>query len=318
MNQAVAFNNNLSAKLPQVRGTYEEDASLKKYTWFRTGGPAEVLYTPADIDDLMVFMNGKPRDTPVTMIGLGSNMIIRDGGVPGVVIRLGKGLANVNVRDDKILVGGGALDSAVAAAARDAGLTGFEFLSGVPGTIGGALRMNAGAFDQAMQEIVVYARVLDLQGNLQTIAAEDLGFGYRSTSVPEGWIFAGAMLQGMPGERGAIAQKMEEIRAFREESQPMREKTGGSTFHNPEHGEAAGRKAWEIIDGAGCRGLTLGGAKISEKHCNFLINTGDASSQDLEDLGEMVRKRVLSASGVSLEWEVRRIGLPLSTTESKA
>jgi len=287
---------------------------LKKYTWFRTGGPAEVLYTPADNEDLVIFLRAKPNDIALTLIGLGSNVIIRDGGVPGVVIRLGKGFANINVRDGRLLVGGGALDSAVSAAARDAGLTGLEFLSGVPGTIGGALRMNAGAFDQEMRNVVVYARVLDMQGNLHTMNVEELGFRYRSTSVPEGWIFVGAMLQGVPCKRGVIAQKMEEIRVYREESQPMRVQTGGSTFRNPEHGEAAGRKAWEIIDGAGCRGLTLGGAKISEKHCNFLINTGDASSQDLEALGEKVRQRVLSSTGVSLEWEVRRIGLPLSKT----
>ena len=312
MSAAVTFINNLLEQLPEVRGTYEENGSLIKYTWFRTGGPAEVLYNPSDVDDLMVFMKDKPNDVPITLIGLGSNLLVRDGGIPGVVIRLGKNFANLNVRNNQILVGGGALDSSVAAAARDAGLTGMEFLSGVPGTIGGALRMNAGAFDQEMKDIVSYARVIDEKGELHNLPVEDLGFAYRRSSVPDEWIFVGAILQGTPGDRGDIARKMEEIRSYREESQPMRTQTGGSTFRNPDSGESAGRKAWEIIEGAECRGLKHGGAMISEKHCNFLINTGDATSQDLEELGEIVRKRVQSRTGVSLEWEIRRIGRSLT------
>ncbi len=308
MTSPVTFNSNLSDKLPEVRGSYEDNASLNKYTWFRTGGPAEVLYNPTDIDDLMVFMAARPRDVAVTVIGLGSNLIIRDGGIPGVVIRLGKSFTVINARDDHLLVGGGALDSAVSAAARDVGLTGMEFLSGVPGTIGGALRMNAGAFDQEMKDIVSYVRVIDNKGKLQIIQNEDLGYSYRSTSVAEDWIFVGAMLQGTPGDRGVIARKMEEIRMYREDSHPMRTKTGGSTFRNPDPEGVLSRKAWELIESVEGRGLTLGGAKISEKHCNFLINTGDATSTELEELGEMVRKRVLERTGVVLEWEVRRIG----------
>jgi UDP-N-acetylmuramate dehydrogenase len=296
MTTDVTFNNNLSDTLPKVRGSYEDNASLIKYTWFRTGGPAEVLYNPADIDDLMVFMASRPKDVAVTFIGLGSNVIIRDGGIPGVVVRLGKSFAVINAREDHLLVGGGALDSAVSGAARDAGLTGMEFLSGVPGT----------------KDIVSYARVIDNKGKLQIIQIDDLGYGYRSTSVPEDWIFVGAMLTGTPGDRGVIARKMEEIRMYREESHPMRTRTGGSTFRNPDPEGVLSRKAWELIDSVEGRGLTLGGAKISEKHCNFLINTGDATSQELEDLGETVRKRVLSRTGISLQWEIRRIGRQLS------
>ncbi len=311
MNADVTFDNNLIATLPPVRGTLEENGSLKKYTWFRTGGPAEVLYTPADLDDLMVFMRGKPENVPITVLGLGSNVLIRDGGIPGIVIRLNKQFAMISVREENLLVGGSALDNSVAAAARDAGLTGLEYLSGIPGTIGGAIRMNAGAFDQATENVVVYARLIDDRGELHIRTAQDLGFDYRTSSIPEGWIVVGAMLKGIRAPRGKIAQKMEEIRQYREDSQPMRTQTGGSTFRNPKSTDSAGRGAWEVINDAGCRGLKHGGAMISEKHCNFLINTGDASSSDIEELGEIVRKRVLSSTGVSLEWEIRRIGRTL-------
>ena len=303
------FHLGLHERLPQVRGEYVENATLARYTWFRTGGPAEVLFKPADAEDLAAFMEAKPADVPVTVIGVGSNLLIRDGGVPGVVIRLGRGFGCINVRDGRVLAAGGALDVTVAAAARDAGLTGLEFLSGIPGTIGGALRMNAGAYGREMKDVVLYARVVDSDGNQRHMRADELGFGYRHVDIPDDWIIVGVVMEGTPGDRGAIALRMEEIRGQREETQPLRTKTGGSTFRNPNLIDTGGRKAWQLIDDVGCRGMTRGGAMVSEKHCNFLINTGDATSDDLEGLGDEVRRRVHARTGVLLEWEIRRIGI---------
>ncbi len=308
---AERFSTNLIARLPEVRGEYVEQASLSRYTWFRTGGPAEVLFKPADADDLAAFIERKPQDVPVTVIGVGSNLLIRDGGVPGVVVRLGRGFGCVSVREDRIMAAGGALDVSVAAAARDAGLSGLEFLAGIPGTIGGAVRMNAGAYEREMKDIVLYARVVDSDGNQRHVRADEMGFDYRHTDMPEDWIVIGVVLQGAKDDRGSVARRMEEIRSQREETQPLRTRTGGSTFANPNPNDSGGRKAWQLIDDAGCRGLVRGGAMVSEKHCNFLLNTGEATSTDLEGLGDDVRRRVLARTGVELKWEIRRIGLAL-------
>ena len=291
-------------RLPAVRGTLTADALLSHYTWFRVGGPAEVLFEPADLDDLAEFMAAKPAEVPVTVIGVGSNLLVRDGGVKGVVVRLGRTLAKIERagRDD-LRVGAGAIDPSVAAFARDAGLAGLEFLTGVPGTIGGALRMNAGAYGGDMGQITVSATLLDARGETRHLTAGEIGFSYRHTEVPEDWTFVECLLRGKPGETAEIAARMAGIRAAREESQPLRTRTGGSTFANPPDGHA-----WKLIDEAGCRGLKIGGAQVSEKHCNFLLNLGDATAADIETLGEEVRARVKAKSGVELRWEIRRIG----------
>ena len=291
-------------RLPPVRGRLSEDASLAKVTWFGVGGNAEVLFKPADVDDLSAFLKDKPSDLPVTVIGVGSNLLVRDGGVPGVVIRLGREFVNVEVNNADVTCGAGALDGNVARIAQESGVTGLEFLSGVPGTIGGALRMNAGAYGAEMQNVVTGAVALDGQGNRHNLSAEDLGFSYRKSSVPADWIFVEAHLRGHAGEAADIQGRMDDIKNAREDSQPLRTKTGGSTFKNPE-----GLKAWKLIDDAGCRGLRIGGAQVSEKHCNFLINDGAATATDLENLGEEVRRRVKENSGVELIWEIRRIGV---------
>jgi UDP-N-acetylmuramate dehydrogenase len=294
----------LLERLPPVRGRLTAGASLTGVTWFRVGGPAEVLFKPADVEDLAEFLAAKPADVPVTVIGVGSNLLVRDGGVPGIVIRLGRAFAAVACDGHRVSAGAAALDIHVAAAAAEAGIGGLEFLSGVPGTIGGALRMNAGAYGAEMKDVTCHARALDSKGGLHRLGLAELGFGYRHSGAPAGWIFVDAELEGRPDNLAAISGRMAEIRAKREESQPLRTRTGGSTFANP-----PGRKAWQLIDEAGCRGLTLGGAQVSEKHCNFLINTGSATAADLEDLGEEVRRRVRDTSGIELTWEIRRIGV---------
>lgn len=290
--------------LPPVRGRLSENASLSKVTWFGVGGPAEVLFKPADIDDLAVFLKAKPKNMPVTVIGVGSNLLVRDGGVPGVVIRLGREFVNVEVNNADVICGAGALDVNVARVAQEAGVTGLEFLSGVPGTIGGALRMNAGAYGAEMKNVVTGAVALDGNGHRHDLSAEDLGFSYRKSAVPSDWIFVEAHLRGHAGEAVDIQGRMDDIKNAREDSQPLRTKTGGSTFKNPD-----GLKAWKLVDDAGCRGLRVGGAQVSEKHCNFLINDGTATAADLENLGEEVRRRVKENSGVELVWEIRRIGV---------
>jgi UDP-N-acetylmuramate dehydrogenase len=291
-------------RLPDVRGRLTADASLAGVTWFRVGGTAEVLFRPADVDDLQAFLAALPRDVPVTVLGVASNLLVRDGGVPGVVIRLLRGFASVTVEGHAITAGAGALDLNVALAARDAGIAGLEFLSGVPGTIGGALRMNAGAYGGEMAGVVESAEGVDRQGRRLSFDAAALGFTYRHSAVPEDVIFTAARLCGRPGETLEIARRLAEIDRQREETQP-RSRTGGSTFVNP-----PGARAWELIDRAGCRGLRLGGAQVSEQHCNFLINTGEATAHDLEALGEEVRRRVRAHAGVTLDWEIRRIGRP--------
>lgn len=301
---AAAHSPRLIDRLPPLRGRVSENASLAKVTWFGVGGPAEVLFKPADVDDLAAFLKGKPADVPVTVLGVGSNLLVRDGGVPGVVIRLGREFAKIEVVHADVLCGAGALDGNVARAAQEAEVTGLEFLSGVPGTIGGALRMNAGAYGGDMKDIVVEVRALDGQGNLHVLGADELGFTYRASAVPVDWIFVAATLRGHAGQAADIQARMDDIQNAREDSQPLRTKTGGSTFKNPE-----GHKAWQLIDAAGCRGLRIGGAQVSEKHCNFLINDGTATAADLEALGEEVRKRVRSHTGIELQWEIRRIGV---------
>ena len=293
----------LIERLPAVRGRLTAGAPLAGITWFRVGGAAEVMFRPADRDDLIDFLRQKPKEVPVTVIGVASNLLIRDGGVPGVVLRLGRGFAEIRAEGDEIVSGAGALDFNIATAARIAGIGGLEFLCGVPGTLGGGLRMNAGAYGREIKDVLVEAEALDGYGNLRRLAPEDFGFRYRGSEIPEDWIFVSARLRGHADDPEVIARRMSEIQSTRAESQPIRTRTGGSTFKNPE-----GAKAWELIDKAGCRGLKRGGAMVSEKHCNFLINTGNASAADIESLGEEVRKRVREASGVELQWEIRRIG----------
>ncbi len=297
-------------RLPPVRGRLTAGAPLAAVTWFRVGGPAEVLFRPADRQDLLDFLAAKPADVPVTVIGVGSNLLVRDGGVEGVVIRLGRGFADIRVDGAEVTAGAGALDLNVALVAHDAGLGGLEFLSGIPGTVGGALRMNAGAYGRSLADVVVAAEAVDPKGIVHRLDRAALGLAYRRSAVPEDWILLGATLRGEPAPAEAIARRMHEIRTARESTQPVRARTGGSTFTNPADPAAGGRKAWQLIDAAGCRGLRCGGAMVSEKHCNFLLNTGEATAADLEALGEEVRRRVREATGIALEWEIRRIGRP--------
>lgn len=291
--------------LPPLKGRLRLDADLAKITWFRVGGPAEVMFRPEDLADLRTFLAAKPVDVPVTVIGVGSNLLVRDGGVPGVVIRLGKEFANISVEGNLLRAGAATPDLYVARAARDAGLTGLEFLCGVPGTIGGALRMNAGAYGGEIKAVLRRAWALDPAGGLRELSNSEMGFSYRHCGVPEDWIFTEAEFEGTLGDKAEITARMEEIGDSRMDSQPVRSRTGGSTFANPE-----GAKAWELIDAAGCRGLRIGNAMVSEQHCNFLINTGDATAADIEGLGEEVRRRVKDNSGIELRWEIRRIGVP--------
>jgi UDP-N-acetylmuramate dehydrogenase len=294
-------------RLPAVRGRYAIGADLSRITWFRAGGPADVVFWPADVEDLADFLANRPAEVPVTVVGVGSNLLVRDGGVEGVVIRLRQGFRDVTVNWDGtralVEVGAGALDVSVARFCRDQGVDGLAFLTGVPGTIGGALRMNAGAYGREMADVVVEARALDANGAVHTLSPDAFGFSYRHSSVPDDWIFVSAVLAGQRGDPAEIARHMDEIDAAREASQPIRTRTGGSTFTNP-----AEQKAWELIDQAGCRGLTRGGAQVSEKHCNFLVNTGSATAADIESLGEEVRRRVKEQAGITLEWEIQRIG----------
>ena len=296
----------LAADMPDLRGRLSGNQPLAPYTWFRVGGPAQVLFSPADEGDLAYFLARLPRDIPVTVIGLGSNLIVRDGGVPGVVIRLGgRGFGEIEaLPDHRLRAGTAAPDVKVARAAADAGIAGLAFLRGIPGSIGGALRMNAGAHGGETTDVLVEARGVDRAGVIRTFAHDEMGFSYRHSEAPEDIIFTSALFQGTPGEPAAILAEMDRITAAREASQPIREKTGGSTFANPKP-----QSAWKVIDAAGCRGLVMGDAQVSEMHCNFLLNRGQATAADIEGLGEEVRSRVLAHSGVDLRWEIRRIGV---------
>ena len=299
--------NALLARLPAVRGRLSADAPLGKTTWFRVGGPAEALFRPADVDDLADFLAACPGDVPITVIGVASNMLVRDGGVPGVVIRLGGGFADIAVDRDAGLVtaGAAALDLNVAKVARDAGLAGLEFLAGIPGTIGGAVRMNAGAYGGEVIDALVTATVVDRSGTVTDRTPADLDLSYRHSGLVEGEIVTRAVFRATPGDPDAIGARIQSITDARGATQPIRSRTGGSTFANP-----PGHKAWQLIDQAGCRGLRLGGAQVSEQHTNFLINTGDATAAEIEALGEEVRRRVQETAGIALRWEIRRIGVP--------
>lgn len=290
--------------LPKVRGEYLPDFDLARVTWFKVGGPAEVLFRPADANDLTSFLERRPLDLPITVIGVGSNLLVRDGGVPGVVIRLGRGFADIKARGTDLEAGAGAMAIQVARAALEAEVEGLEFLNGIPGSIGGSVRMNAGAYGVEMKNVVVKAQAIDATGKIHDLAPADIDFSYRHTAIPEDWIVVSATLRGRAGLRDDIARRMDHIQKERETTQPVRIATGGSTFKNP-----PGAKAWELIEKAGCRGLRHGGAMVSEKHCNFLINTGEATAADLEALGEEIRRRVREATGTDLEWEIRRIGI---------
>jgi len=296
------------ARLPAVAGKLSADAPLHDYSWFRVGGPAEVLFRPASIDDLASFLKECPTDIPLTLLGAGSNTLIRDGGIDGVVIKLGPQFATIKTEDDLVTAGAAAMDLNIARAARQVGLGGLEFLSGIPGTLGGALRMNAGAHGGEIKDVLVQATALDRQGRTHRFSLADMGYGYRTCSLPADLIFIEATLRGAPCDSAQIDAKMAAIAAARTDAQPTRERTCGSTFANPE-----GHKAWELIDKAGCRGLRIGGAMMSPMHCNFMINTGDATAADLENLGEEVRRRVKEVTGIELRWEIRRVGKNINT-----
>lgn len=293
----------LADRLPEVRGKIAFEVPLAPKTWFRVGGPARCWFQPADIDDLADFMATKPADIPVLPIGVGSNLLVRDGGIDAVVLRLTGPLAKVEAEGDRLTVGAGVTDRGLAIQALEAGLSGFEFYVGIPGTLGGAVRMNAGAYGGETAELVDHVIAMDPHGGLHELSAAELGFSYRHSQLPEGWIAIAAVMKGVPSQREHIRCRMGRIKAERDVAQPIRVATGGSTFKNP-----PGCKAWELIDAAGCRGLMLKKAQVSEKHCNFLINAGGAKASDIEDLGELVRERVLASSGVELEWEIHRVG----------
>jgi UDP-N-acetylmuramate dehydrogenase len=291
--------------LPPVRGSLTLGAPLKDLVWFRAGGLAEVLFRPADIDDLAAFIAARPADLRMSVIGVGSNLLVRDGGIPGVVVRLSSAFGKIETDGLRIRAGAAALDGAVARAAADAGIAGLEFLRGVPGTIGGALKMNAGCYGREIKDVFVEALAIDGKGNKIRLSHADMAFEYRKArGAGDDLIFVEAVFEGSKDEPTAIRIRMEELSANREASQPIKSRTGGSTFKNP-----PGHKAWQLIDEAGCRGLTIGAAQVSEKHTNFLINTGDASAADLEALGEEVRRRVKEKSGITLEWEIKRVGV---------
>ena len=296
---------NLATAIPQVRGKLTADAPLAPLVWFKSGGAAEFLFEPADVDDLADFLRNLDPSVPVMGLGLGSNLIVRDGGVPGVVVRLGKAFARAERLDPVTLkCGGGASGILVSSTARDAHIAGLEFLRSIPGTVGGFVRMNGGAYGRETCDILTECEVVLRSGERKTLTNADLGYTYRHSELPEGAIVVSATFRGVHGEPVAIQAEMDRIAQSREESQPLRSKTGGSTFKNP-----LPQKAWQVIDAAGCRGLTMGGAQVSEKHCNFLLNLGSARSADIEDLGEEVRRRVREDCGVELEWEIQRVGV---------
>lgn len=295
----------LVARLPHIRGRYSVDASLAKITWFQVGGTADVLFKPADPQDLAFFLQERPRDIPVHILGVGSNLLVRDGGVPGVVVRLGRGFTNLTIAPDGVTmdVGAGVLDRTVAMIAQEEGIGNLEFLVGIPGTIGGAVKMNAGCYGTEMKDILDSALVITDKGQMLRLSPQELGMSYRHTTLPHEWVVVSARLKGQTAEPALLKERIDTLLTQRESSQPVRTRTGGSTFANPD-----GARAWELIDQAGCRGLRIGGAQVSPMHCNFLINTGDATAQDLETLGETVRARVLETCGVDLRWEIQRWG----------
>ncbi len=288
-----------------VRGKLKPNAPLAPLVWFKSGGNAETLFEPADVGDLVAFLHSLDDDVPVMALGLGSNLIVRDGGVPGVVVRLGKPFATVERIDDVVMkCGGGSSGILVSSSARDAGIAGVEFLRSIPGTVGGFVRMNGGAYGREVRDILVECEVVLRSGEVRTMMIDELGYTYRHSELPSQAIVVSATFRGAVGDPAAIQAEMDRIAQSREESQPLRSRTGGSTFKNP-----PGHKAWALIAAAGCRGLTHGGAQVSEKHCNFLLNTGDATSSEIEQLGEEVRRRVRAATNISLDWEIQRVGV---------
>jgi UDP-N-acetylmuramate dehydrogenase len=295
----------LMAAMPELRGRLLEKQSLAELTWFRVGGPAQILFMPEDEADLAYFLAQLPDAIPLTVIGLGSNLIVRDGGVPGVVIRLGRGFNAVTIEPgERVRAGAAVPDLKVARVAQEAGISGLAFLRGIPGAIGGALRMNGGAYGRETRDVLIEARGIDRSGRPRVLTLADMHYAYRHCGAPDDIIFTQALFQGAAGDRSAIAAEMDEITQSREATQPVKSRTGGSTFKNP-----PGQKAWELIDAAGCRGLKIGDAQVSTLHCNFLINLGAATAADIESLGETVRARVKQSSGIDLEWEIKRIGL---------
>jgi len=291
--------------MPELRGRLLANESLAPLTWFRVGGPAQVLFTPSDEDDLAYFLKNLPQELPVYVVGVGSNLIVRDGGMPGIVVRLSpRGFGETAVQGDIVVAGAAALDRRVAETAAGANLAGLEFYFGIPGTIGGALRMNAGANGAETKDVLVEATGIDRNGTVHTFSNADMKFVYRNSGVDPSIVFTSARFRGVAAAPDAIRARMEEVQRHRETAQPIREKTGGSTFKNP-----PGNSAWKLIDAAGCRGLRVGGAQVSQMHCNFLINTGNATGHDIETLGETVRNRVKETSGIELHWEIKRIGI---------
>jgi len=296
--------------MPPVRGRMSFNTPLAPYTWLRVGGAAQVLFLPKDVADLSRFLGALPSDIPVQILGAASNVIVRDGGLPGVTVRLTPALGKVEaLPNNQIRAGAAALDQTVAKKAAAAGIAGLEFYAGIPGTIGGALRMNAGCYGGETKDILVEARAIDRQGRICVMPVSEFGYAYRHSDAPDELIFIDALFQGAADSSEAITSRMDAITARREDSQPIREKTGGSTFKNPDQTQSGGRGAWKVIDDAGGRGFTVGGAKMSEKHCNFMINTGDASAGDLETLGDTIREKVKTSQGVDLHWEIKRIGV---------
>jgi UDP-N-acetylmuramate dehydrogenase len=295
----------LKAAMPELRGRLTANQSLAELTWFRVGGPAQILFTPSDEDDLAYFLGRLPTELPVHVVGVGSNLIVRDGGLPGVVIRLGpRGFGETTTQGDIVIAGAAALDKRVAETAAAANLAGLEFFFGIPGTVGGALRMNAGANGAETKDVLIEASGVGRDGRKHVFGNAEMRFVYRHSGVDPSVIFTSARFQGKPASSEAIRARMNEVQAHREAAQPIREKTGGSTFKNP-----PGNSAWKLVDAAGCRGLRVGGAQVSEMHCNFLINTGEATAADIETLGETVRTRVKENSGIELQWEIKRIGI---------
>ena len=295
----------LRAALPDLRGALDANASMAPMSWFKTGGPAQLLFTPADEADLAYFLSKLPADLPVLVIGFGSNLLVRDGGVEGVVIRLGKAFMDVTADGLRIQAGAAAADVKVASTAAKAGIAGLSFFRGIPGSIGGALRMNGGAYGGETKDVLISCRGVDRAGNLRTFTNADMHFTYRHCGVPDDVIFTSAVFEGTSGDAKAIQAEMADITQSRSATQPVNTRTGGSTFKNP-----PGQKAWQLVDAAGCRGLIVGDAQVSELHCNFLINRGSATASDIETLGETVRRRVKETSGVELEWEIKRVGKP--------
>ncbi len=299
----------LLKRLPKLRGRLEPNRPLADLTWFRVGGPAEILFAPEDEEDLQTFLQGTPPEIPVYVIGVGSNLLVRDGGVPGVVIRLGRGFMDVEVEPEhRVHAGTAALDVRVARVAADHGIDALTFLRGIPGTIGGALRMNGGAYGGETKDVLIEARALTRKGELKVLSNADMKYTYRHCGAPEDLIFTSARFQGRAGNREEIIAAMDKITASREATQPIKSKTGGSTFKNPPN-----NKSWQLIDKAGLRGFNIGPAKVSEQHCNFLINEGGATAAQIEELGETIRRRVKETSGVELDWEIKRIGISGAT-----